>query len=58
MAPIIHPLLTLLASLSRQELARQVTYRKAEDQILSFKLPKRIELSNQERHRLLKSVPQ
>jgi hypothetical protein len=26
MAAIIHPLLTLLASLTRQELARQVTY--------------------------------
>lgn len=58
MAPIIHPLLTLLASLSRQELARQVTDRKAENQILWLKLPKRIELSNQERRRLLKAVPQ
>lgn len=58
MASIIQPLLTLLASLSRQELARQVTYRKAGNQILWLKLPKRIELSNQERRRLLKSVPQ
>jgi hypothetical protein len=54
MAAIIHPLLTLLASLTRQELARQVTYLKAENQILRSKLPKRIELSNQQRRRLVK----
>jgi putative transposase len=54
MAAIIHPLLTLLASLTRQELAQQVTYLKAENQILRSKLPKRIELSNQERRRLVK----
>jgi putative transposase len=54
MAAIIHPLLTLLASLTRQELARQVTYLKAENRILRSKLPKRIELSNQERRRLVK----
>lgn len=54
MAAIVHPLLTLLASLTRQELARQVTYLKAENQILRSKLPKRIELSNQERRRLVK----
>ena len=33
MAAIIHPLLTLLASLTRQELARQVAYLKAENVI-------------------------
>ena len=54
MAAIIHPLLTLLASLTRQELARQVTYLQAENQILRSQLPKRIELSNQERRRLVK----
>ena len=54
MAAIIHPLWTLLASLTRPELARQVTYLKAENQILRSKLPKRIELSNQERRRLVK----
>jgi len=53
MPAIIHPLLTLVASLTRQELARQVTYLKAENQILRIKLPKRIELSNQERRRLV-----
>lgn len=54
MAAIIHPLLTLLASLPRQELARQVTYLKAENQILRSKLPKRISLSNQERRKLVR----
>ena len=54
MAAIIHPLLTLLASLTRQELAQQVTYLKAENQILRSKLSKRIELSNQERRRLVR----
>jgi putative transposase len=54
MAAIIYPLLTLLASLTRQELAQQVTYLKAENQILRSKLPQRIELSNQERRRLVK----
>lgn len=54
MAAIIHPLLTLLASLTRQELARQVAYLKAENQILRSKLPQRITLSNQERRTLLK----
>ncbi len=42
MAAFIHPLLTLLASLSRQELARQGTYHEAENQILRSKLPKRL----------------
>ncbi len=54
MAAIIHPLLTLLASLTRQELARQVEYLKAENQILRSKLPDRIQLSNQERRSLVK----
>jgi putative transposase len=54
MASIIHPLLALLASLSRQELARQVTYLRAENQILRSKLPDRITLSNQERRKLVR----
>jgi transposase len=54
MASIIHPLLTLLASLTRQELAQQVAYLKAENQILRSKLPDRIPLSNQERRSLVK----
>lgn len=51
MAAIVHPLLTLLASLTRQELAQQVTYLKAENAILRSKLPERITLSIQERRR-------
>ena len=54
MASIIHPLLALLASLTRQELARQVTYLKAENRILRSKLPNRITLSNQERRTLIR----
>lgn len=54
MAAIIHPLLTLLASLTRQELARQVAYLKAENRILRSKLLDRINLSNQERRTLVK----
>jgi len=54
MAAIVHPLLTLLASLTRQELAQQVTYLKAENAILRSKLPDRIRLNNQERRRLVR----
>jgi len=54
MAALLHPLLTLLASLTRQELARQVAYLKAENQILRSKLPARITLTNQQRRRLVK----
>ena len=54
MAAIIHPLLTLLASVTRQDLARQVAYLKAENRILRSKLPDRINLSNQERRTLVK----
>jgi hypothetical protein len=51
---IIHPLLLLRASLSRQELAQQVTYLKTENNILRSKLPDRIRLNHQERRRLVK----
>ncbi len=54
MASIIHPLLSLLASCSRQELAGQVRYLKAENRILRSKLPKRLELSNHERQILVR----
>jgi len=54
MAAIIHPLLTLLASLTRQELARQVTYLKAENQILRSRLSGRLPLNNQEKRKLLR----
>lgn len=51
---IVHPLLTLLASLSRQELAQHVRYLKAENEILRSKLPSRITLDNRERRTLVK----
>jgi len=54
LAAIIHPLLALLASLTRQELAQQVTYLKAENRILRSKLPNRITLNNQERRTLVR----
>jgi putative transposase len=54
MINIVHPLLTLLASLSRQELAQQVRYLKAENEILHSKLPSRITLDNRERRTLVK----
>ena len=44
----------MLASLTRQELARQVAYLKAENQLLRSKLPKRITLTDQQRRRLVK----
>ncbi len=54
MASIVHPLLSLLASLTRQQLARQVAYLKAENQMLRSKLPDRISLSDKERRILIK----
>ena len=54
MANIVHPLLTLLASLSRQELAQQIRYLKAENEILRSKLPQRITMDNRERNTLVK----
>ncbi|TWU54889.1 Integrase core domain protein [Rubripirellula tenax] len=54
MVNIVHPLLTLLASLTRQELAQQIRYLKAENEILRSKLPSRVTLDNRERNTLLK----
>jgi len=54
MVNVVHPLLTLLASLTRQELAQQVRYLKAENEILGSKLPSRITLDNRERNTLVK----
>lgn len=51
---ILHPLFALLASVTRQELARQVAYLKEENRILRARLPKRIVTTTQERARLLK----
>ena len=49
-----HPLIMMLASMSRSELARNVQYLKAENEILRSKLPKRITVTPSERQRLLK----
>ena len=54
MAALIHPLLTLLASLTRQELAKQVAYLLTDNRIHRSKLPQRIELGNHERSQLVK----
>jgi len=54
MAAIIHPLLSLLASLSRQELAQQVTYLETKNKILRSNLPDRIRLNNHKCRRLVK----
>jgi putative transposase len=51
---VLHPLFALLASVTRQELARQVAYLKEENQILRARLPKVITVSDKERKRLLK----
>jgi putative transposase len=44
----------MLASLTRSELARQIQYLKAENEILRAKLPKRVTVTPRERRRLLK----
>lgn len=52
---ILHPLLSLLSSVTRQELARQVAYLKEENRVLRARLPKRIVTTDKERRRLLKA---
>jgi putative transposase len=42
MGCILHPLLSLLASVTRQELARQVRYLIEENKILRARLPERL----------------
>ena len=54
MNPILHPIFALLASVTRQELARQVTYRRKENKILRARLPERLVATPQEKRRLLK----
>ena len=54
MINIVHPLLTLLASLTRQELAQQIRFLKAENEILRSKLPRRVILDDRERRTLVK----
>lgn len=53
--PILHPLFSLMASLTRQELARQIAYLKAENQILRARLPKQIVTTAKERRILLRA---
>jgi len=54
MINIVHPLLTLLASLTRQELAQQIRFLKAENEILRSKLSERVPLDDRERRTLVK----
>ena len=54
MGPILHPLFALLASVTRQDLARQVVYLKEENRILRARLPQRLVATPQERQRLLR----
>ena len=51
---ILHPLFALLASVTRQDLARQVAYLKEENKILRARLPEHISTTPQERRRLLR----
>ena len=54
MNPILHPIFALLASVTRQELARQVAYLKEENKILRARLSERLVATPQEKRRLLK----
>ncbi len=54
MGRILHPLFALLASVTRQDLARQVAYLKDENRILRFRLPERLVATDQEKRRLLR----
>ena len=56
MSRIFHPLLYILVSATRQELARQVNYLKTENQILRSKLPKRVLVTATERRQLVKAA--
>jgi putative transposase len=55
MGRILHPLLALLASVTRQELARQVAYLKEENRILRARLPERLVATDQEKRRLIRA---
>jgi len=54
MGRILHPLFALLASVTRQDLARQVAYLKEENKILRARLPERLVATPQEKRRLLR----
>ena len=53
-ARFFHPLILMLASLGKPELARHIQYLKAENEILRAKLPKRVDVTPLERRRLLR----
>jgi putative transposase len=55
MTRILHPLLALLASATRQDLARQVAYLKEENRVLRERLPKRLVATDPEKRRLLRA---
>lgn len=52
---ILHPLFSLLASMTRQELARQIAYLKAENQLLRDRLPKHLITTEKERRTLIRA---
>ena len=51
---ILHPLFALLASVTRQDLARQVAYLKEENRVLRSRLPAQISVTAKERQRLIR----
>src|SRR5688500_721735 len=54
MTNVFQSLLLVIARATQKELARQIKYLKVENQILRSKLPGRITITPQERHRLVK----
>ena len=56
MSRIFHPLLYLLASADRRELARQIAYLKSENQILRSRIPGRVLVTPTERRQLVKAA--
>ena len=51
---LLHPLLVFLASLTQQELARQVVFLREENRILRSRLPSRVIATPAEKSRLIK----
>ena len=51
---LLHPLLVFLASLTQQELARQVVFLREENRILRSRLPGRVVATPTEKSRLIK----
>lgn len=54
MTLILHPLFALLASATRQELARQIAYLREENRVLRERLPKRLVATDKEKRRLMR----